>query len=221
MLPHLRLLPCLALALIVHLPASGAGEVPDGWTVAAHSDDLTVFTRPHDGTSLRECKAVGVINAEPIVVKRVLDDTAEYPKFMPYVVETKTICHTNDGHIGYQRLSPPIVGERDYTVRVKCESRACQAGGTIYCNSWEAANDLGPAEIKGVTRVKVTRGSWLLEPSPGGKTRATYTIFSDSGGGIPAFLLNAANKSAIPKLFDAVRKQARLEKYLNLQARNS
>jgi hypothetical protein len=83
----------------------------------------------------------------------------------------------------------------------------------IYCNRWEAANDLGPAEIKGVTRVKITQGSWLLEPAGPGKTRATYTIYSDSGGGVPTFLLNSANKTALPKLFDAVRKQARLSKY--------
>jgi hypothetical protein len=132
---------------------------------------------------------------------------------MPYVIETRTIQHTGDGHIGYQRISPPFVGDRDYTVRVKCESCPCPSGGTIYCNRWEAANDLGPAEIKGVTRVKITQGSWLLEPLPGGKTRATYTIYSDSGGGIPTFLLNSANKTAIPKLFEAVRKQSKLGKY--------
>ncbi len=122
-----------------------------------------------------------MIDAEPIVVKRVIDDTAEYPKFMPYVAETKTLSNDGTTRIGYQRLSPPIVGDRDYTVRVHCESKPCPTGGMIYCNRWEAANDLGPAEKKGVTRVKITEGSWLLEPAPGGKTRATYTIYSDSG----------------------------------------
>ncbi len=190
----------------------------EGWVVSAECESVTVYSRPHEGSSVRECKAVGIIEAEPIVVKRVLDDTAEYPKFMPYVIETKTISRTPDGRVGYQRISPPIVGDRDYTVRVKCESSPCPTGGLIYCNRWEAANDLGPAEIKGVTRVKVTQGSWLLEPASSGKTRATYTIFSDSGGGIPTFLLNSANKTAIPKLFEAVRKQSKLAKY---QAHNS
>src|SRR5205823_6380736 len=106
-----------------------------------------------------------------------------------------------------------VVSDRDYTVRVKYENKPFPAGGTAYCNRWEAANDLGPAEKKGVARVKITEGYWLLEPAPGGKTRATYSIYSDSGGSIPAMLLNAANKTAIPKLFDAVRKQAKLEKY--------
>jgi len=207
-----RVLLCLALFLTTTLRPARAGDGTDGWTIAHQTADVTVFTRPHEGSSIRECKAVSIIDAEPIVVKRVLDDTADYPQFMPYVIETRTLSHTADGHVGYQRISPPIVGDRDYTVRVRCESKAC-AGGMSYCNRWEAANDLGPAEIKGVTRVKITRGSWLLEPCAGGKTRATYTIYSDSGGGIPTFLLNSANKTAIPKLFEAVRKQCKAPKY--------
>jgi hypothetical protein len=188
-------------------------ELVDGWTVVARDPDLTTYTRPRKGSALLECKGVGLIDAAPIVVKRVIDDTAEYPKFMPYVVETRTLSITDDTRIGYQRLAPPFVGDRDYTVRVKREAKPGRSGGTVYCNRWEAANDLGPAEQKGVTRVKITEGSWLLEPAPGGKTLATYSIYSDSGGGIPAMLLNKANKTAIPKLFDAVRKQTELEKY--------
>lgn len=203
----------VALLSAVNVFCARSAEGGDGWSVACTADELTVYSRPHEGTSIRECRAVGIINAEPIVVKRVIDDTAEYPKFMPYVIETRTLSHTADGRVGYQRISPPMVGDRDYTVRVKCESKACPTGGMIYCNRWEVANDLGPAEIKGVTRVKITEGSWLLEPSPGGKTKATYTIYSDSGGSIPSFLLNSANKTAIPKLFDAVRKQCGLPKY--------
>jgi len=208
---RLRVSLCLAMFAALGFISTQADD-NDGWTEANRTDDITVFTRPHDGSSIRECKAIGVIDAETNVVKRVIDDTAEYPKFMPYVVETKTLSHTADGRVGYQRISPPMIGDRDYTVRVKCESKACP-GGMMYCNRWEVANDLGPAEIKGVTRVKVTQGSWLLEPAGNGRTKATYTIYSDSGGSIPTFLLNSANKTAIPKLFDAIRKQCKLPKY--------
>jgi ribosome-associated toxin RatA of RatAB toxin-antitoxin module len=206
---------CLFLSLTGLSFAAQAAEIVDGWTVVNREGNLTIFSRPRKGSSILEVKGVGLIDAESIVVKRVIDDTAEYPKFMPYVVETKTISRVGDTQrVGYQRLSPPFVGDRDYTVKVKCESKPCPTtGGTIYCNRWQAANDLGPAEKKGVTRVKVTEGSWLMEPVAGGKTRATYTIFSDSGGSIPTMLLNKANKTAIPKLFEAIRKQAKLAKY--------
>ena len=213
MLTGLRPLLSALFLVTAGLSAVCAGEAGDGWILCDRTDTLTVLTRPRAGSSVRECRAIGFIDAEPIVVKRVLDDTAEYPKFMPYVVETKTIRQTADERIGYQRISPPIVGDRDYTVRVRYECSHCPTGGMIYCNRWEVANDLGPAEIKGVTRVKITQGSWLLEPTAGGRTRATYTIFSDSGGGIPTFLLNSANKTALPKLFDAVRKQCKQAKY--------
>lgn len=203
-----RVCAFLLLPLAMH-----AAEVVDGWTVVTKKADLTTYSRARKGSSLLEYKGVGLMDVEPIVIKRLIDDTAEYPKFMPYVIETKTISDDGKTRVGYQRLSPPLVGDRDYTVKVKCESRPCPTGGTTYSNTWVAANNLGPAEKKGVTRVKVTEGSWLLEPAPGGKTRATYTIYSDSGGGIPKLILNTANKTAIPKLFDAVRERSKLEKY--------
>jgi hypothetical protein len=193
--------------------ATHAADKTESWEVVTQDDDLTTYSRPRKGSSIREFKGIGLIDATPLMVKRVIDDTDEYPKFMPYVVETKTLSNTGAIRVGYQRLSPPFVGDRDYTVRVYCDAKPCPTGGTIYCNRWEAANDAGPAEKKGVVRVKVTEGSWLLEPAPGGKTKATYSIYSDSGGGIPTMILNRANKTAIPKLFEAVRKQVKLEKY--------
>lgn len=210
----LRVLFCFSTVFMLAAPTHlHAAEVADGWTVISRGADLTTYSRPRPGSSLLEYKAVGPIDAAPIVVKRVIDDTAEYPKFMPYVVQTKTISGAGDTRVTYQRLSPPIVGDRDYTVRVRCETKPSTNGGTSYTNRWEAANDLGPAETKGVTRVKTTEGSWQLEPTADGKTRATYTVFCDFAGSIPTMILNRANRTAIPKLFEAVRKQAKLEKY--------
>lgn len=206
---------CLFALVAAFTLVGRAAEVVDGWTVMTRDSDLTIYSRPRKDSSILEVRGVGVINAPSTSVKRVIDDTTEYPKFMPYVVETKTISRVGDTQrVGYQRLSPPFVGDRDYTVRIRCEAKPCPTtGGTIYCNRWEAANDLGPAEKKGVTRVKITEGSWLLEPTTDGQTRATYTIYSDSGGGIPTMILNTANKTAIPKLFEAIRKQVKLPKY--------
>jgi len=199
--------------------ASRAGDDEkgaDGWNLVCRTADLTVYERPHKGSSLREFKAVGQIDAEPATVKRVLDDVPAYPRFMPYVVESRVISGDANVRVSYARISPPMVGDRDYTIRVRCETRRNAAGALCFCNRWETANELGPSEKPGVTRVKITEGSWLLEPSDSGRrTEATYCIYSDSGGAIPAFLLNSASKTAIPKLFDSVRKQVTLPKYLN------
>jgi hypothetical protein len=61
--------------------------------------------------------------------------------------------------------------------------------------------------------VKLCEGSWLIEPSGPNQTRATYSICTDSGGALPAFVANAASEIGIRKIFTAVRKQVKLAKY--------
>lgn len=205
----------LLVLLLVKIFLAGAcvAEEKVDWKEVCRTDEVNVFEKKHAGSDLREFKGVGVIDCPPIVAKRVLDDVDAYPHFMPYVAEATVLSGDARNRVSYQRISPPLVGSRDYTVRVMCETRPC-AGGTGYCNRWQAANELGPAEKPGVTRVKVTEGSWLLEPINGGhQTQATYTVFTDSGGSLPTMISNMAGKTAVPKVFVAVRKQALLPKY--------
>ena len=65
----------------------------------------------------------------------------------------------------------------------------------------------------GLVRVKVCDGSWLLEPQAGGKTKATYMVYTDTGGSLPAFVANATAGLAIRKVFAAVRNQVKDPKY--------
>jgi len=201
------------LLILLGALALGASNQHD-WTLVSGSKDLTVYERPRAGSSLREVKGVGIIQASPAVVRRVLEDVESYPHFMPYVVESKVISREPGTRVSYQRLSPPLVGDRDYTVRVCFETRPSAAGDPCYFSHWQAANDLGPAEKAGVARVKVAEGSWLLEAADDGRqTHATYCLYTDSGGGIPSMILNLASRTSVPKLFESIRKQALLAKY--------
>ncbi len=184
----------------------------DGWKYATKSNDVTIYTRVRAGSLLKEFKAVGGIDASTGAVRAVIDDFEDYPRFMPYTVECRLLKREADSIITYQRLSPKICGDRDYTLRVRKKSWPGSEGFT-YLNQWEPANDLGPAEKKGIVRVKICDGSWLLEPDGAIKTRATYSIYTDTGGMIPAFIANRASGIGISKLFEAVRKQAKNPKY--------
>ncbi|MBV9656925.1 MAG: cyclase/dehydrase [Verrucomicrobia bacterium] len=194
-------------------PSDDAGA---GWTEVLNRPDLRIATREKAGFTVKEVRAVGRIDAPTAVVRNVLADAEDYPQFMPYTKESRVLSRDPSHHtlVAYARLSPPVVGQRDYTIRVTEESRHSADGGTIFQMRWEPANELGPAEIKGVARVKVNHGSWLLEPTDGGAaTRATYTVLTDGGGGLPAWVINAANKRSVPDLFEAVRKTAKDPKY--------
>jgi hypothetical protein len=186
--------------LLVNLLMTGflSGEE---WREVSKNPNLTIYARHRSGSTLEELRAVGEVDATAIKVETVLGAVAKYPEFMPYTKESRLIGQ--DDQLCYMLLNPPIVGERDYTIRVHRESRKGGDGTTAYYSHWELANAEGPPPRSGINRVNINEGSWLLEPV-GNRTRATYMLYTD-GGGIPAFLANIANKQSIGQLFEALR----------------
>jgi hypothetical protein len=178
----------------------------------SQSAAIALYAKPRPNSSLKEFKAVGEIDAPIRTVHAVIDDFENYSSFMPYTVECRLVKREGGSTLFYQRLSPKIVSDRDYTLRVREKSWRGEKG-LVYLHRFEAANEFGPAEQKGFTRVKICAGGWLLEPLDENKTRATYSLDTDNGGKIPAFIGNPASELGIRKLFAAVRKQVKDPKY--------
>jgi hypothetical protein len=192
--------------------SSSSIDLNDGWKLAAQTKDIAIYSRLRPGSPLKEFKAIGAIDAPTRAVHAVIDDFANYPNFMPYTAECRLLKREGDSIVGYQRLAPKICADRDYTLRVRKKSWAT-ADGPVFSSHWTPANELGPPEKKGVVRVKICDGGWLLEPDGAIKTRATYSVYTDTGGAIPAFLANHASQTGISRLFEAVRKQVKNPKY--------
>jgi hypothetical protein len=195
--------------------ASSEGN-PDNsdWVQLSKNDSLAIFERPHPGCPVKELRAVGAIDAPNWVVKNLIDGVEDYPSFMPYTTKTKIIERKLNQIISYLRLDPPLVGARDVTVSVSSEIQKREDGTTSYQVHWEPVNSMGPSPSPGVTRITLDQGSWKLEPTEGGKkTIATYTILTDAGGGLPAFVINFANRQGVENLFSAIRRQVGQTKY--------
>jgi Polyketide cyclase / dehydrase and lipid transport len=211
-----RIFPALISLLLAGSPTAFAAEesisTDDYWKLSAQEKDVVIYSRPRPGSPLKEFKAVGPIDAPTGAVCAVIDDFQNYPKFMPYTTECRLIKRDGDSIVGYQRLSPKVCADRDYTLRVWKKSWP-GTDGLVFMSYWSPANELGPPEKKGVVRVKLCEGKWLLEPDGATKTRATYFIYTDTGGFIPSFLANRISLTGITKLFAAVRKQVKDPKY--------
>jgi hypothetical protein len=184
----------------------------EDWKLVKRANGVEIYNRPHPGSRLKEFKAFGEIDASSRVAHKVIDDIEAYHSFMPYTVEARVIERKDDSILTYQRISPKIVSDRDYTIRIQKKSWTAE-NGLAYLSEWSPANEEGPAEKAGVFRVKLVDGSWLLEPNGPDKTRATYYVFTDSGIAVPQFLANTISETGISKLFAAVRKQAKDPKY--------
>lgn len=199
---------CSCLNLIAAEPEATPGE----WKLVSNSDNVAIYRRSRPGPGHYESKAIGEIAAPTSMVHAVLDDVDAYPRFMPYTVECRILKREGDSVLAYQRISAPLVSDRDYTIRVRTTTKNVD-GGTSYHSRWETENALGPAERSGVVRVKLCEGGWLLEPAGPNATHATYSIYTDSGGAIPAFIKNTGSQVGIRKVFAALRKQVQDPKY--------
>ena len=197
-----------------NLIAAEPATSPSEWKFISKSDGVALYRRLRTGAGHYESKAIGEIAAPARVVHAVIDDVESYARFMPYTSECRVLKRDADSVLTYQRISAPLVSDRDYTVRVRSTSKSVE-GGTSYSSRWETENALGPPEKQGVVRVQLCEGSWLLEPAGPNATRATYTIYTDSGAAIPAFIKNIGSQAGLRKMFAAIRKQVRDPKYAN------
>src|SRR5207237_9852837 len=68
----------------------------DDWKVVSESGGVTIYSRPHAGSKLRDFKAIGQIDAQSRIVRGVIADFEAYPKFMPYPAECRLIRHEED-----------------------------------------------------------------------------------------------------------------------------
>lgn len=213
---HQRIFHGVISIFLAGYPTAFAAEesisTDDYWKLSAQEKDVAIYSRLRPGSPLKEFKAVGPIDASTHAVCAVIDDFQNYPKFMPYTTECRLIRRDGDSIVGYQRLSPKVCADRDYTLRVWKKSWPT-ADGLVYTSHWSPANELGPPEKKGVVRVKICEGKWLLEPDGANKTHATYFIYTDTGGFIPSFIANRVSLTGITKLFAAVRTQVKDPKY--------
>ncbi len=198
------------LCLYAVLPAfflPGELSSATAWRAEGQVRGVAISSRVRPGSTLKEFRGIGLIKAAPAVVHAVIEDREKYPSFMPYTAESRIVKRRGSVLFNYQRLALPMMKDRDYTVRVR-RSRERSPAGPVFFIRWEAADETGPPPRPGITRVHLCEGSWRLEPVSEGVTRATYTIYTDTGGAVPAFVANFGGRIGIGKLFEAVRRRA-------------
>lgn len=190
--------------------AAEPDATPGEWKFISDKEGVALYRRQRG--ILNETKAIGEIAASSDSVHAVLDDVESYTSFMPYTAECRVLKRDNDSVIAYQRISAPMTSDRDYTVRIRWSSKRSEHG-MVYSYRWETDNAAGPPQKRGVVRVNLCEGSWLLEPTGPHTSRATYMMYIDSGGMIPKFIRESVGQIGIRKLFAAIQKQVANPKY--------
>ncbi len=106
----------------------------------------------------------------------------------------KTVRDEGDVRVVYEQLAIPVVSNRDYAMTVarwpKLEGGKCRI-------RFRATNADAPKLPEGFVRMDKLWGEWLFEPGEEGKTKLTYTMFSDPSGAVPPFLVQGSLVKAV------------------------
>lgn len=176
------------------------------WELASDRSQAQVYTRKVPGTPVKEVKMEALIDAPVEKVWQAISDIRHYPEFMPYIDDIEIMGDApNGGAYVYHRVDPPLVSKRDYTLLIVNE--VDEESGQYY-RYWTQMNQFGPGPNKGVVRLEICDGSWALERTEDGRTKATYWVYTDPGGKIPGWLANQANTVGLYDVLKAVEKRA-------------
>ena len=132
----------------------------------------------------------------------------DHPRFVPHLQHAEVLRDAGDERIVYEELSLPVLKDRDVVLRARRTTDP--ATGAIDVTT-TAITDEGPPPTSRFVRVRSSAGHWHAAPASGGGSDVTYTIRTDVGGGVPAWIVNRAQHEAVPDLVRAMLARARDE----------
>ena len=194
------------LLLLLSLP----GLAADGEWQTVVSGPITVKNRTLEGTALKEVWAEGEIAAPALDVQAALMDVPRLRFFMPYMKDAREIGdRLPDGSVYvYTLIDLPVIGKRDYVVRLELKESLAADGTGTFRNEWHAVPDFTPRRHD-IIRLERDDGSWVVTPrGDGSKCWAVYRFVVDPGGWVPAFAANLGNERGVKQTWDAVEKEA-------------
>lgn len=194
-------------------PPRGLAAETEAFAPVSEKDGVRVSARAVPGSSIKEVRAEGLVEAPPERVLAVLADVSAYPEIMPPTEAARLLQKGEDGAAFYYMvINPPLIRRRDYCISL---IQAHLPDGRLR-SAW-ALHDAGgrcPAPQPGLLRIQRNQGEWLLTPVRDGQaTQVVYQAYTDPGGQVPAWMVNLATARSLPGVFRSLRRAAALPRY--------
>ncbi len=174
------------------------------WKKLDTVDGIAVFSRELPDERCVELRLTGLIRAPIEQLCEAAFGPAALDPNETEVTTRKLISDSPDaGRVTYEVIETPIGSNRDYAVLARKELK----GGRCK-TSFVAANEFAPPKPSGYVRIEKLHGGWDLEPAGDGSIRATYQIFTDPGGAVPAIFVEGTRRRAAVKWFKLVQERA-------------
>jgi hypothetical protein len=169
---------------------------------------IVVKNRSQPNSAIKEVWAEGDIASPLEDVQEALLDTARLKTFMPYLKESRELSEvdSSNSRYVYAVIDLPVVGKRDYIVRVWNLETSKGNSGALRTR-WQAVPEYLPPRAS-IQRIAVNAGSWVITPTSENTCHAVYRFSVDPGGWVPAFAINLGNQQGVVETFTALEKEA-------------
>ncbi|MBK8970485.1 MAG: START domain-containing protein [Hahellaceae bacterium] len=157
-----------------------------GWENVYDEDNITVSTRPVEGSSIRAFHAETSVAASVDSILALMADPAACPLWIHGCLEAKIL----DTEGFYQRNTYQIndmpwpVADRDLVLEIKISERADGSFQLAMANRPEA---IPPTDN---VRILKSEGTYFFTPTKDGRTLIRWEQHTDPGGHLPAWLVN-------------------------------
>jgi ribosome-associated toxin RatA of RatAB toxin-antitoxin module len=179
-----------------------------GWEFIGETEGVRTYNREAPSSSIREVLAKAIIDHPVDRVFAVISDYERYADFMPYVKRSETLHQETGVRWVFQHLVFPFpISDRHYTIKISNQASRPKDG--FYCIEWTL--DLGEKVKRGAPGITpaFNDGFWILQPvDQGKKTDVSYFLHTDPSGWLPAWIINMANREALPAVIQAVQQRA-------------
>jgi len=158
------------------------------WTLDLQEDGIEVYTRPVEGSGIKEFKGVAEVGVSLEKILELLRDSGRFKTWFPNTPESKLL--SRDGDISYQYSvmgTPWPMDDRDNVLR-SVTTRDENTGDVRI--DITAEPDYYPVQ-EGRVRVQKAHGTWKLKPIGPDKTHVMFKMHLEPGGGIPQWMINA------------------------------
>lgn len=163
-------------------------DIAAEWTLKKDKDGVQVYTRPVEGSPLKEFKGVVNIRSNAEAVKALILDLDTYTEWQHNCSSSRILHKNNENDLYSYSLTdaPWPVQDREAIVRTQVSEKE----GVITLKMTATPDYIKSTE--GVVRVPKMTGFWQITPKKDGMVEVIQQVHASPGGRIPDWLANSA-----------------------------
>ena len=195
------------------LPNAIYSQDDDGWELKRDKGDIVVYIRETEGSDIKDLKFETELEASLNSIAAILMNVEGFDDWVYSSEISKTVEQISDTEVIYYNIIdfPWPLSNRDLVLR----SRFWQDDATKAIHSQTySVHDFLPEE-DGLVRMTKADIHWIFTPIGNGKVKLVYTLSTDPGGSIPAWMINLAADQGPLMTMVKFKEEIEKEKYRN------